>query len=88
MQTAVELAVDLAVGEVVTRRRGLYPSWLILDESFDGLGGAAKESCLEMLQQIAAQKLVLVVDHDATFQGLFSNIIQVEQVDGRSRIVV
>ena len=88
MQVAVELAVDLAVGEVVSRRRGSYPNWLILDECFDGLGGPAKESCLEMLQNHAGDKLILVVDHDASFQGLFHNVIEVEMVDGKSRIVV
>lgn len=87
MQTAVELAIDLAVGDVVSRRRGFYPGFLILDESFDGLGGTAKESCLEMLQQTATTKLVLVVDHDASFQGLFHSVIEIEQTDGRSRII-
>jgi DNA repair exonuclease SbcCD ATPase subunit len=87
MQTAVMLAVDLAVGEVVSQRRGSYPGWLILDESFDGLGGCAKESCIEMLKNYANDRLVLIVDHDASFQGLFNETIQVEQTDGRSRIV-
>jgi|WetSurMetagenome_2_1015567.scaffolds.fasta_scaffold22266_7 hypothetical protein len=85
---AIDLAVDLAVGEVVSRRRGSWPSWLILDECFDGLGGVAKESCLEMLQNYASDRLVLIVDHSSEFQGLFHSVVEIEMVDGRSRIVV
>jgi DNA repair exonuclease SbcCD ATPase subunit len=87
MGNAVKLAVDLGFGEVVSRRRGSYPGWLVLDESFNGLDRASKESCMEMLQVYAGDRLVLVVDHATEFQGLFSQIIEVEQVDGRSRIV-
>jgi hypothetical protein len=85
---AIDLGVDLAVGEVVSRRRGSYPNWLILDECFDGLGGVAKESCLEMLQNYASDRLVLIVDHSSEFQGLFHSVVEIEMVDGRSRIVV
>jgi hypothetical protein len=88
MQIAVELAVDLAVGDVVSRRRGSWPNWLVLDECFDGLGGPDKESCLEMLQNHSGDRLILVVDHDSSFQGLFNNTIEIEMTDGRSRIVV
>jgi DNA repair exonuclease SbcCD ATPase subunit len=88
MQVALELALDLAVGDVVSRRRGSYPGWIILDESLDGLGGPDKESCLEMLQNHSGDRLILVVDHDASFQGLFNSVIEVEMTDGRSKIVV
>ena len=87
MQAAVELGVDLAVGNVVSSRRGVYPNFLILDESLHGLGGVAKESCIEMLQSVAGERLVLVVDHSTEFCNLFNQVIEVEQVDGQSRIV-
>ena len=87
MQSAVKLAVDLAVGEVAAKRRGSYPGWLVLDESFDGLGRVAKETCLDMLGAAAGDRLILVIDHSAEFKGLFQQVIQVEAVDGRSRIV-
>lgn len=87
MQSAVKLAVDLAVGEVAAKRRGSYPGWLVLDESFDGLGRVAKETCLDMLGAAAGDRLILVIDHSADFKGLFQQVIAVESVDGRSRIV-
>jgi DNA repair exonuclease SbcCD ATPase subunit len=87
MGAAVELGVDLAVADVISRRRGSYPNFLILDECLDGLGGVAKESALQMLEEYAKDRLVLVVDHDSSFQGLFHNIIEIEQIDGKSRVV-
>lgn len=86
MQSAIKLAVDLGVGEVVAKRRGSYPGWLVLDESFDGLGRASKESCLEMLQAYAGDRLVLVIDHSSEFQGLFQQVITITSSNGRSTI--
>jgi hypothetical protein len=87
MQTPVELAVDLAFGRVAAERRGSYPGWLILDEALNGLGSVEKGSCLEMLGEFAGDRLVLVVDHDTSFQGLFSRTLHVEQSDGRARLL-
>jgi DNA repair exonuclease SbcCD ATPase subunit len=88
MQAAVELAVDLGVAEVVSRRRNSFPGWLILDETFHGLGPTEKATCLEMLQDYAKNRLVLVIDHDTEFQGLFDKVITIEMTGGQSRIVV
>ena len=85
-QSGVRLAVDLGVGEVVAKRRGTYPGWLVLDESFDGLGRTSKESCLDMLSSYAQDRLILVVDHSTEFQSLFSTVIDVVSENGRSRI--
>jgi DNA repair exonuclease SbcCD ATPase subunit len=87
MYTAVELAVDLAVGDVVSRRKGAYPGWLILDESFEGLGKTSKETCLEMLTDFAKDRLILVVDHATELQSCFSQTIRVKLLDGKSSIV-
>jgi DNA repair exonuclease SbcCD ATPase subunit len=87
MKSAVSLAVDLAVGEVAAKRRGTFPGWLILDETFDGLGRVSKESCIDMLQSYAHDRLVLVIDHSTEFQASFEKSIMVESVDGVSSIV-
>ena len=86
MQTSVELAVDLGVADVVARRRGTYPGFLILDEVFEGLGGVSKEAAMQMLEIYSKDRLVLIVDHSSEFQGLFQQIIDIEQNDGRSSI--
>lgn len=86
MMAAVELAVDLAVGDVVSRRRGVYPGWLILDESFEGLGKTSKQSCMEMLQNYAKDRLVLIIDHSSELSACFGQVIEVELMSNRSRI--
>jgi DNA repair exonuclease SbcCD ATPase subunit len=86
METAIELAVDIALSNVIARRTGASPQWLILDEAFDGFDAPAKEACLEMLQTHARDKLVIVVSHVAEFKEFFNASIWVEYENGTSRI--
>lgn len=86
MLSTLELAVDLAVGKVVSERSGVCPGWLILDESFDGLDTVSKETCIEILQKFAHDRLVLVVDHASEMQGMFTNVITVTYKDGVSTV--
>jgi DNA repair exonuclease SbcCD ATPase subunit len=87
MLSAIELAVDLAVGHVISRRTGVCPGWLILDESFDGLGPVEKETCLEILTKYSQDRLVIVVDHATEMQGLFTKKLQVKYKNGVSILV-
>jgi hypothetical protein len=86
MLSAIELAVDLAVGKIISERTGACPGWLILDESFDGLGPREKETCLEILQLYAKDRLVIVVDHMSETQGLFTHRITVRSQGGVSTL--
>jgi len=86
MMTSVELAVDLAVAEVISRRTNSAPGWLCLDESFDGLDLASKEAAFSLLQGQARKKLILVVDHSESFSELFAETITVVAKDGKSKI--
>jgi len=86
MLTSVELAVDLAIGAVISRRSGVCPGWLLLDESFDGLDTVSKESCVEILQRYSKDRLVIVVDHASEMQGAFEHVINVTYENGESRI--
>jgi len=83
---AVELAVDLAVAAVVSRRTGAVPAWMVLDECFEGLGIVEKEGVLEILQKYASDKLLLVIDHASEMKSMLSNCIDVEYQDGISTI--
>lgn len=86
METSVELAVDLAVARVVSRRTGSDLGWLILDESFTGHDQVTKESCLEVLQKFADDRLVLIVDHGAEAKEMFTQRIQIDYRNGRSEL--
>jgi DNA repair exonuclease SbcCD ATPase subunit len=87
MYSTVELAVDMAVAEVISRRTNSFPGWMCLDESFDGLDAPSKEACFALLQQQAQKKLILVVDHSESFAEMFSSTITVESKDGKSFVV-
>lgn len=86
MITAVELAVDMAVSAVVSRRTASAPGWIILDESFEGLGTVEKEACMGILRA-TPNKLVLVVDHASEFKEMFTQFVNVEYQGGKSRLV-
>jgi ABC-type Mn2+/Zn2+ transport system ATPase subunit len=86
-QTAVEMAVDRSVAEVIARRTGVRPNWLVLDEAFEGMDGVVKEQCFEMLKQQATEQLILVVDHAEQFIHLFDQTIEVEYQNGISRVL-
>lgn len=84
--TSLDGVVDLAVGAVVQRRSGVVPGWLCLDECWNGQGVATKEAALDVLKEYACNRLVLVVDHSSEFVEAFNQTIEVEYVDGKSRI--
>lgn len=86
MLTSVELAVDLAVSSVVSRRAGIVPGWLVLDEAFEGLDIVSKESGMTILSQYAQDRLVLVVDHATEFKEMFTQFVDVELRNGVSSI--
>jgi DNA repair exonuclease SbcCD ATPase subunit len=87
MHSVVELAVDLALGAVVSRREGACPGWLVLDESFGGLGAVEMESALEILQRYAQDRLVIVVEHMEEFKSMFTKVLRVEYQAGKSTFV-
>ena len=86
MITSLELAVDLAVYNVISNRTGIKPGWLILDESFEGLGIIEKEACLQILSNYAKDMLVLVIDHSTDFKEMFEKVITVVYENEKSHI--
>jgi DNA repair exonuclease SbcCD ATPase subunit len=85
--TSVELAMDLAVGEVIGRRMGVVPGWLILDEPFEGHSILEKEACLDFLKEVAKDRLVFVIDHSSEIKdSYFDKVIHVECQNDTSTI--
>lgn len=85
--TSLELAVDLAVGKVIGRRTGKMPGWLLLDEAFDGMDLAVKETSLEILQKAAQDRLICIVDHSSELRDAFTGFVDVESSNEISRIL-
>ena len=86
MASTVELAVDLAIGEVISRRTGIVPGYLMLDECFDGLDDVSKESCFELLRVYSKDRLILVIDHSSELKALFEKVITIQFKDGCSTV--
>lgn len=87
MMATIELAVDLAVGKVVSQRAGFDPGWLILDESFNGLDTPSMEACMSILQEYGRDRLVLVIDHASEFKALFNQSIVISY-DGQKSVPI
>ena len=85
-QASIELAVDLAVGNVISRRTGRTPGWIVIDEGFDGLDMPAKEACMEVLKRYAVDRLVVVIDHFSELKELFDRQIVIEMRNGASTL--
>lgn len=85
-QEAVELAVDLALGNVISRRMGIFPGWLVLDEPFSGLGPEEKESCLDMLKIASRDRLIFIIDHSTESKEYFDYAIEVTNENERSKL--
>jgi len=86
MMTSVDLAVDLAVATVVSRRTNSWPAWMIFDEAFEGLDPVSKETAMEMLTRYSSSRLVLVVDHASELKELFAQSIFIDYKNGVSSI--
>jgi DNA repair exonuclease SbcCD ATPase subunit len=87
MYTSIELAVDLAVGNIIAQRTGTNLGWLILDEAFaNGSDKVTKEGCIEILKQYSDKKLIIIVEHASEFKEMFNRVIEIDYKNERSKI--
>jgi len=63
-RSAVDLAIDLAVIELIEDRTNKGIDLLLLDEIFNGFDSLGIEHALEMLKTFGANKKLLLVEHD------------------------
>jgi exonuclease SbcC len=77
------LAIDLALSDVTTSRKGNLLNLLILDEYFAGLSEVSMEKVLSILQ--ARKVPTLLIEHNSVFKSIVNNVFEVELVDGVSR---
>lgn len=83
---ALSLCIDFALLEVLSSRFGLDLNPIILDEPFDGLDSAGRETVIALLNSLSKDHQILVVDHASESKVLFSKIIRVEKKNGVSSI--
>lgn len=76
-KTAIELAVDLAVVDIIESKTQKGINVLILDEPFDGLDSVCKEQSLEILKQHDTNKKIILVDHSSELKEMVSDVITI-----------
>lgn len=76
-KTAIDLAVDLAVIDVIEQKVTKGANFFFMDEPFDGLDSVCKENCLEILKQIDTNKKIIMVDHSSELKEMVSDVILV-----------
>ena len=86
-RTAADLAVDLAVGEMIENYTRKGVNFSVIDEGFDGLDSVSKIQCLEILKNISTDKKILMVDHSSEVKEMVCDIIKVRRVNEESFVV-
>ena len=83
----VDLAINLALQDLVASRSNKSLNIAVFDEVFDGLDQSGIESVIELLQDIVKDKSsVFVISHNPHLQFMFSNVITVVKKNGYSTL--
>lgn len=82
----VSLAVDLALSDVITARKGSRVGVLILDEYFKDLSETSMEKCLALLE--GRGQPVLLIEHNSVFKNIVNNSVMVRLENGTSRVEI
>lgn len=78
-RTAVDLAVDLAVIEVLESELGIGASFIILDEPFTGLDSIGCEAVIDIIKQIGIKKQIVMVDHNEAVKQIIEETITIQR---------
>lgn len=84
---AFSLAIDFAVIDILSQQFGFPLNPIIMDEPFEGLDAAGREVVIELLEKLAVERQIWVVDHASESKAMFSDILRVEKRNGTSQIV-
>lgn len=87
-RSSVDLAVDLAVIDVIESRTGLGSNIFVLDEPFIGMDAVSIEMVIEMLTNLNINKSLIIVDHNDIIKQMMTNKIIVERTGQHSKIMV
>lgn len=81
----VDLAVFLALSDIMLSRKGKLINLLIMDEAFKGLSPTSMKRVLKVLQ--ARKTPTLMIEHNEIFGSAIDQTINVEYREGTARVV-
>lgn len=87
-RTACDLAVDLAVIDILESKANKGADLFILDEPFTGLEEQNIEKCLHIICQTDTNKKIVIVDHNPIVKQMVHNNILVERTGDSSRVML
>lgn len=83
----IDLAINLALQDLVASRSSKRINIAIWDEVFDALDETGIEKVIELLQELSEEKsTILVVSHNQHLQSYFTNVITVVKKNGFSTL--
>lgn len=77
-EKGLSLCVDFALLEVLETQFGMTLNPIILDEPFDGLDASGREIVVDLLESLARNRQIFVVDHASESKAMFTKSIKVE----------
>lgn len=78
-EKGLSLCVDFALLEVLETQFGMSLNPIILDEPFDGLDAAGREIVVDLLENLARNRQIFVVDHASESKAMFTRFVRVEK---------
>jgi len=86
-RTALDMAVDLSVIDMIEDKTGKGVDFFIMDEPFNGLEEVCITQCLEILKQIDSNKRIIIVDHNPIINEMITEKIIVERTGEESVVL-
>lgn len=87
-EKGLSLCVDFALLEVLETQFGMSLNPIILDEPFDGLDAAGREIVIDLLETLARNRQIFVIDHASESKAMFLKSVKVELRNKVSSIVI
>ena len=83
---STNLAIDLAVSNILSLRTGKNLGWFAFDESLDGMTVENKMEALNMLKVLSKDKLILLIEHTSELSEVFDKVVHVTQTASGSSV--
>jgi len=80
----MNLAVDLALSDIITTRKNSALKLIILDEYFKDLSESSMEKCIELLRNL--KKPTLIIEHNSIFKTVVDESIEIQYKNGVSEL--
>lgn len=82
----MSLAMDFAVVDVLESMFSMRVNPIMLDEPFEGLDASNRERVVELLEKIATNRQVMVIDHASEAKAMFSDVVKIVKRNGVSML--